>query len=542
MSTTKAVSRMPIDRTSWTVRQVSDVLRHLDYPTRLQQNVVVYRFFEGAANTRHDAREAISRISAILSNTLRYLTPRQRAIIERCDLNHETHASVIRALAISRRYFYRERSRALSILGRNLQADEVALRSPAITVVDPLQAELSLAETLAQVGSADKAASRLETVSKEASEFATRINAACLLVEIESRAGMEAHARRHMALLNDLVRQVPRPSAVTIAKVNATLARHLYTMGSEREAESIAKRALRDLRAAARLGFTEPGSAEAFVAASFVIVGRFIERSDRRNAQDAASEAVCFVKETNNVQPLVRIRAALTSSAVSMGPPNNIGNVDALEQLRAEALQFGLVAEAGVISATIAAIHRLYNRPTEALATLLPLRPIFQGVLSGQPSAAVLLQLAGAYLDTGSPTLALPLIRNARNDVHERSFENAVSWMYEARASLALDDTYNALSSVQLAIEYLTSLDRPRKVAVALRVQAASLWAVGESVSARDRIDRSIRLLEDFGNSNELVGARSDALRMGCVMRSKKRTAARPSLKPKGVHSERNES
>jgi tetratricopeptide (TPR) repeat protein len=491
-------------------RCVADLLRHLDHPQRLRENALARRYFLA----HHlDAAAAAAKIRAAVMVAIAGLPPRQRAIVERCDLQHELHATVLDTLAVSERYFYKERERALQAIARDLLRDAQPETAPAVHV-DPLAAALAHASNLAQAGCVDRACRTLVDVAEGATDVEAKLRGICRLVEVQAYAGRTSGALETVQWGRALLADADDPQPLLAAHVDAAHALALRFHGQERVSETLARRARRALLVALRSGTRRAEVAESAVTAWAVMAERALEAGDVGGAGALTRELRQIVEISATAGPLTRLRADFHNLLIRSYADLGAETVAELEQLLLEALSLGLTAEAGMIAPSVAGCYRLLGRSGEALRCLTPLLGLFRGVCSGEALGSLLVQLANACIETGSAAQALPLLDEARRAVPAGSLVFAVSYVYMAHAQLVLRDSTNALQSAHRAIEQFAALDRPRFVGIALRYQALALEALGQPVDARSRIVESLDLLRAYARPPLVAQARRDALRL----------------------------
>ena len=121
---------------------------------------------------------------------------RQRAIVTRCDLRGEKHATVAGDLGISVREFYRERRRAFErLLGLIPSMLSGPVRS-APSLPSRFELDLDHVANLRLVGDFGAAFVKLEQIANEACSAEKGVRALCYGVEIAADVGDDERARR----------------------------------------------------------------------------------------------------------------------------------------------------------------------------------------------------------------------------------------------------------------------------------------------------------------------------------------------------------
>jgi tetratricopeptide (TPR) repeat protein len=482
-------------------RLVGDVLRHLDHPIRIAQNELTQHYFDGhsSGRTSDTERQALSHVRAAVEAALERLSPRQRTIVERCDLHHELHASVIRDLAISERYFYRERSVALRLIGDYLSAEQPLARQHVLVNAPPLEAALTRASSLAQTGYIDDAMAYLDRLAAEAIDVPSKIAAFCRLIEVAAYGGLPVEASRHGASAVRLLGDVAEERALLEAQVRAVTAFALYKDGRDAIAESLAARARHVLLAHESITPGQIRVVEALTAASFVLADQALARADITASVAISGQAAHHVNRLRRQTPLLRIRAAFCQTI--MRSYGEVGEADAaaLALLVEESLDCGLTADALRIASSLAGAYRQLGRPRDAIQTLSPLLSLYVEVSPPEDEAIALIQLAAAYIAVDAAHLALPLLEKARLARPSDVPIQTVSYVHQVHAHLALHDGLAALRASHAAIERSAAQQRPAQLGAALRCQALALEAIGDRRAARSSMDRSVRLLREGG-------------------------------------------
>lgn len=496
-----------------TRRAVSDVLRHLAHPGRLRCNRLAAPYFAGATAVAQSevAARAVRRIESVVDAARKVLTPRQCEIVERCDLGGELHADVMRRLTISQSHFYRERQRAIEVIGRHLIA---GAREPAerIRVLpDAFDVALVEASTLEQVGRYHDAIATLERAATDSGDAERRMTAYCRLVETCSSAGLRVEATQHAkaaravasATLDDVL-------AVECDAVAAIAER---CAGEEVAAEALALRMLVPLRSAVN-SHNRTSTREMFVSMATLLADRAIEHGDPKQAIALCDEANAMLDHTRS-RPLLRFQIAhLRASAGIFVPSTALQSTVELERLIAEALEAGQIVEAGSMTASLASTQRLFGHPERILGPLRPMLEVARRCCSGEGRGGALIELACAYIRTGYPAEAYIFLEEIRRDATVGAFIHAYSFVLEAEGALRSGKPGRALDASHEAIERMMLLGRLRFVGAALRFRALALEMLGDRAGALHTIVESLERLQAFGNPRATLRARVDVARL----------------------------
>lgn len=504
---------------SQTVRYVSDLLRHLEYPRRLQHNELARRYFPDIADLTADPGAgdlAARRIRTAVEAALAQLTPRRRAIVERCDLQHESHESVIADLAVSESYFYRERRQALQAIAQYLRAASPD-SEPRATIVDPFEAALSQATVLAQVGCVDRAIAELRRLSSDVADPASKVVALCHLTEVAAHAGLTAASISDAGAAEQFVEARCADDELLRALAWTARALALRVHGDEVNAARIARQAHRVLLGQASKGVARARIAEAIVTNGIVLAERSAESGNVAAAVATTDEMAMFANNTDGVRPVVRIRAALYQMFAHGYPQPNPATIAGLERLLAKALEGGLTAQAGTIASMLSSLYRLAGQSRTALTHLLPLMDLFRRVPMGEAFGYALLQLAAAFTEVGDGARALPLLEEARHIGPAGAYIHAASFVYEAHTQLQLHNARAAIEASRFAIDYCRRLDRPVHLGRALWLGALALEQSGDLAGARSCIKESADILETCYQPRLLASVRKAATRIGTM-------------------------
>lgn len=505
------MGRTPRVTSQPTLRDVADLLRHLDRPQRLRNNALARALFR-------DEADATARVRALVRSALGGLSARGREIVERCDLAGERHAEVARSLCISERHFYRERSKALgALLFRITNAERSAAPEPhgprAVAALSAFDVALDHAAALAQTGGSDVAAGLLERVAAAEPDVDKLVLVCCRLAEVLADAGRVAEARHWAGRAASFAASVPG-AGVLGAEAAVACAQTLRVAGDEATAAPLAERSIVRLRAAC---VTAPNvrAREAFASAAILVAERMSEGGSWPSAARLYAEAREALDIDPRTRPIVRFRVARHLAVADLFEAERIDDgISALGTLLQRQLGAGLLAEACQTATTLAATHRVLSRPQAAAATLAPLLEVARSACAGESLAGALLEYAWTLVPRTSAVQPWDALTELRLHAAAGSFVHALSYLVEASALLARGRPLDALRAAHAAIEGLTLVRRWRYVGVALRVQALALEALGDLDGARLTISASLERLERSAHPASVSRARNDAKRL----------------------------
>ena len=476
------------------LKALREVLRHLDHPDRLRENPLVASQFHDSTGPEH----AAMRIRLSIELALEELPPRQREILQRCDLEGEAHPHAIARLAVSERHFYRERRTATERLAGILAT---APRRPSAfdAEADRVSLQLCLAEAAQQAGNNDGARRVLESTLADANPY-QRLRLECRLAEVCCEAGATQEARRHLEAARCLERTSMDGDNLPAAEIAATEALIEWSVGDHADAVERASRVAHILRATMASRPTARASealalALLVISQSDLVTGRWI------TARRTALEARTFLSSYDSMHPALAIRADLTATDAYMLDPGRIDDA-ALEyrQHYRKAIGRGLSLEATRIGRRLSLFHRFSQRPRQAAEALERILPIARYLLPSDDRAEICLDLASAYTAWGKPASARDLIAEARTHALAGGFFSALCDIMAAAASLHEREYGETLRLSSRAEGEMQRLNRHDAVGSALRLQAQAHHALGNLPLARTLIGKALMSIEPVGH------------------------------------------
>ncbi len=468
--------------------QCRQLIRNVATPRRLRCNALAKMLLERVKGDR-----GYGLLPELLERALGQLSPRERAIIQRCDIDCEVHARVASDLGISKRHLYRKRKRILEKLVSLLTHLRDDPRVEAVEAIDSIAQFVKTSRVLEENGAYTSAAQLLERRAAESTDSRQRSRLFLRLAELHARNEslaladesydrairhaaeetsrdpvLEAEASLTCALLAD--ESAKRQSVVArMAERSVALVR---STGSERydpAAAAILVRAL-SLRALAACFTGEPGSIRAAV-------------SDIRETKhfladfDADSHlAALYAEHLANVFCENDLRAAVSSLAYAM-------------EL---AQSSGLSSSSIMAAVNLASIYRLRREPARAIAVLSDRLDVARAVGNRKSLASVLIELAGAHVDARDHRRAGHLLDEAAS-IRVGAPLQAALLRTSATNHLAAQRFADALEESEAAAIAYEDLGKMRLMGTTLRSQAFALLALGDRRGARRAIGRSNR-------------------------------------------------
>jgi hypothetical protein len=157
-------------------RSLKQLLRNLESPGALVGN----SFLRG--------REPLH-ARAVVEAAVAALPSRLRIIVTRCDIGHELHTVVARDLGISKRHLYRERDKALTMLGKTLPVVHAAERAPVAVPVDPDAISTTTIDAMVFTGRVSEAIPILEEAVRNAKAVRSQVRLLLTLSGVHGQVG-----------------------------------------------------------------------------------------------------------------------------------------------------------------------------------------------------------------------------------------------------------------------------------------------------------------------------------------------------------------
>jgi tetratricopeptide (TPR) repeat protein len=496
-----------------TRRLVSDLLRNLDRPRRLRSNPVAQAYLAKRPLVSDETRRDSEEIRSAVMRALDDLPPRQRAIVERCDLAGELHADVIDALAVSEGHFYRERGAALDHLGRTLAAGPPVARGSAIYVApDGTTVGLACATSLEQAGASADGIALLEDLVRSCEDPTRKRLLLARMSELYANAGYPAQALDRIA--DACAFSAQHGNERVDAIVEAARAYALYRGGDERAAQAIAERQLVVLRSQL-LESPDAWTAEAMALVDDVIIDRLASNGRMDAARTAANEGMTLIFRVAGVRPVTRSRLALNRASSKLGAVSTIGEAaDELERLLQEATALGLACEIGAIAGRLIDAYTIQGRATLAICLVQPLLATIRVASAPHVVADIYLELAVAHLEADDWRSALAAVQQMRSYALPQTYQFAASFLAEADAWLRARDARRALEAADAGVVLMTHLGRLRYVGSGMRLRALALAAAGNRAAAKASIFEAVDRLRGVSHPYIVARAERDAKRL----------------------------
>ncbi len=502
-------------------------MRRLDDPESVRRSPLLRGAFDAqqTSNARIDVNLALLRIrAAVLSavatldtelNTRNVHFARQRAIVTRCDLRGEKHATVAAELGISLREFYRERRRAFERLLTNLDANLPESQGPVRALPSRFTLELDRVANFRLVGAFGAAFELLERIASEAADPHDGVRAWCYGVEIASDIGDNERARRLFARALQHAREMGDDLA-PIGELNLQLASAYVAWNAGSDLAGASVHLERAAKAAEQLPQTvDRHHVRAAAGALFHRAELSCLHGDPAAALQALSHARRLIErlryKPDELLGRLFLELSVVHALVIGGMPRAIEYaLEALDVFECARHAEGVAVASGLLCSALTQCGEFDH--ALALGTM----ALETARSAGNPKviADKALLLAQAHALGGDPKIGLRLAREAA--MHGGSALFAVRTpLAIAEALLALGESERALTYADEAGRYASARAMERYVGMAARIAADAYAALGAPARAREQADVALCVLSAHGHPHSLARAYMTARRLG---------------------------
>jgi tetratricopeptide (TPR) repeat protein len=444
----------------------------------------------------------------LLEYGAQHLPSRWRALIVRCYLGRELNRVVAMDLGISMRHFYRERRKAIAMLGNILQSAFLLppLRSP--VVVTPNDLSFAYVDALAETGNFEEALEFLETIVGEAPSMLERVRIAIYAAGLCISAGAIDQAR----LYNDLIRQSISGQEVSSALTRAeqlqieTVRGFILAYGGHTEkARHGLERAIAQSEITASLE-EQKSLARATVRARLLLMELLEQLGAEGKLLNVALQADSDARK-HDLEPLLRSQADITLIGVRMFTAYPTAVVmqelyDAFDFARSHRLAGAcadiamllcvLYIQAGEYEQAVAFGRRSLDAPGSIGSSNIFMRRQM---------------LAIAYLRQRNIAAAREVSTTQTNLPVQKRLRRAVENLIEAQTLFAEGNRETALRVIAGAVDEQRRIGTARSLAAPLKIQGELQAAAGLRGLAARSIDEAIRLLRSCGHPFVLMEA-----------------------------------
>lgn len=388
--------------------------------------------------------------------------PRQRAILERCDLRGEPHKAVAGALGLSMRQFYRDRAAMFDRLGDLLERE----RNNRAQVLDAAEMELARARSLRYCGHRKAALNALTVLAREAADPHTALRAraesVAVLTEENEFDACEAHLRESDRFME--ARGIHEGAGPALVRAQ----RREFLWSSGHEAQALAEDRAAFAGVVALAGGGNRAHQECAVRALIGAARHALIAEDFENARKQLDVARRFLHRNDRYAPDLDawtklLHAMLLLAAGDRCEPISLILFDAAEV--AQRLGWVDLAVAVAIG-----ISMEYQSRQEVQAALDMLRSLIH---TGGPRASRLhfgylcLRVAELEIVSGDAIGALQTLDDVRGCIAPCTYSGASRYLLTARACFALNDIAGAREAASHAalIAAASGNDRMERIA-----------------------------------------------------------------------------
>jgi tetratricopeptide (TPR) repeat protein len=495
------------------------MLRHARHPARLRTNAIVERIATSARVSLQSCGddELLRLVGRTIDAAVGQLPPRQRAVVQRCDLGGERYADVARALFISKRHAFRERDAAAAAILAVVLAATPERPTNVLPRIDLLAARVRQARTLEQNGHGTIATSLLEDAAATLDDSGQRNAITTRLVHLCIEGGRLADADRYLHAARDAIAGHPSLPAWQQAEVDVAEARRCATLGHIADAAQLAQSGSAVLRGALETS-GDPRIASALTSALLLRAQIAHGSGDLGTAVVLAAAAHDIgTSMQQGVDVELAVEARLAHAMLQMYATDDAKHIENIEQelfaCYATANAAGMTRQAIRIMTHLSLLYRLMGRPELSVATLSPLTATARLIGTRNDIASFFHEIASALLEVGAPGKAQPYVSDLR--VHAVGNAEMEPWAEHviSRLFLAERKYSDALISARNAEAGFSRLGQERYVGTALRFQAEALALLGQTRQAIETAQRSITILSSrsapvrLAEAHRLLGA-----------------------------------
>jgi hypothetical protein len=481
-----------------TLRDARNLLRYLAFPRRLRENPLAKRIW-AAWGLVPDGAEAnlVKCLEASIRASLGTVSPRQRVIIERCDLANELNVQVADDLGISIRHLYRERTAALVVITSHVASRGSEYVPATEGVPDTFAVQLSLVRTLEQNGHWIVAAEMLERLSSDLGDAERRCLVEALLTDLYIDAGRYSLAAGRVKSALELSANDRTGPAWLKAEAAVLAARLAIATGDMATGLGLARCSCTELRSWIPTS-QNSRPARALLAALELCSRGAIDRGDSRAAMQLTSEALGVVRlQSPDAGALTAARLYAAMAQIIAGNPGR-GECD-LRTCYEDAIHAGQTRHALGVAVALSSYWRITARPSQSIELLSPLFQLASKVAFGDLLGGFLVELGSAAADARDLDVAGRCSDNLRTMASMTPWIRAHAEMLEARVAYANCRFEVSLRASEAAESGFITLGRARFVGPCLQLQSQSLAALGETERALRTMQLAAEQLEGTG-------------------------------------------
>jgi len=479
-----------------------EIARHFASPERLRDNSLAQTILR-RAGVPSDPRRALH---AALDDAISKLSARDRAIVERCDIEQSMHASVAADLGISERHLYRERRRIFAQLGTWMA--EVTPSAVGRHSIDLMHHLIGSSRSLEENGSPSAAAEIIERLLIECTDPTQRSRLFLRLAELHARAGGFTRAEDSIAMAVEHASRGEGPREPIQAEILLTRAFAMEECGKgATEVAQFAAQASRLARSCGSFRFDQVAAgvlvrALALSAQAAAAAGDL--EALRRSVAEMRS-ALALVRDPDSDTQIAALHAESMSKLFCEHDVE--GGVDCMSRAVAAAHGAGFTLSATMLTINLASFYRLEGAPHETISMLGPRLAVARRLANPNVLLALLVELVNAFVDSEQYDRASEHLSEAGtlaggNDVLHAAFLRTSANVHVATGSLGL-----AVEEARAAERAYAQLGKLRLVGAVRRLQAEALWLGGERRAALSAVRSAIEVLSSRNHRTALARA-----------------------------------
>jgi tetratricopeptide (TPR) repeat protein len=464
-----------------------NLLRDFETPDRLRRNSLAAPVFALAGKSA-DRRFLLWNV---ISDVLTRLTPRGRAIVQRCDINKEPFRSVARDLDISERHLYRERRRVLGWVAhliREYSSDAVQAQLSTTT----LEAQLRTSRVLVENGALETAAEVIERLIGQSPET-EKCRLLLCLAELHCRSGFFARALDYLENAGTIARQAGFGDGMLAAELLLTRASIFEECGQGQLVVAKSAATAARLAYAANTYRYDDRAAKLLISALVLCGKSYAARGDMNELERTSVEASDLFGTMQRPDDESQIDLLfLRGLSEGLCHSDHEKARAYLSQATNLARGAGFTLTAIQCATNMASIYRLERKPRAAVAMLEDVLLIARRM--GNPSVllAVLVELASSHAELEGYEQAQSLLVEAATLRTENESLRASMLRTSAHVNVATKQFASALDDARSAHQRFAALGKERLIGKPLRLEAQALLGLGERTAALRAISSAI--------------------------------------------------
>lgn len=508
---------------------VTHLLRHLHDPSALCKNPIVASYFVATSAqepvSMQERAQALRRVLELVAASADKLlehnagdqraaihASRQHAIVRRCDLQRETHATVAADLGLSRREFYRERKRARVRLTEYLEQTRRSFH--AIAFSDEFDLQWDIAASFCGAGKYDSAILTLQALAA-GPNTSQRIRAYAGIVPLLGEVGRIEEAKVALGAareIHSLNHQSGPEENLARAEIETAAARILWLIGDLKKAAAKHEWILRQLNTALPLATERAFELQALSLIRLGMLRRDFgdTRSSLRFLARASRALGSFAKPV----PLLQAELLGNLSLSYMVSPNDLAKAaETMAEYLSYSREHNLMCDTADALANLTTLHLQLGDAEQARLFAQSSLKLAASVSSNQQLVHIAINAALAEA-TVNPRSALELLAYASSRATPGSFAWAMIQVAAAETLLAGKSYEMAREKATRAARVMGEMGAIRYVGSALRIAAEAEERLGNQTKAHGLIQEALSALQSCGHASSLAEAYACSARL----------------------------